>query len=91
MVKNQSASVLMLMLMLSAMLSGCFGNEEEAPMEVPFNPFTFEQGIPETTWYHYAGAVDATDPVAVKAANISANLSGRNIPFYAEGSYYVYL
>ena len=86
--KNQSTSVLILLLMLSAMLSGCFGEAEEIVPETPYSPFSFAQGIPETTWYHYSGAVDATDSAAVIAANISANLSGRNMPFYTEGSYY---
>ena len=86
--KNQSTSVLILLLMFSAMLSGCFGEAEEIVPETPYSPFSFAQGIPETTWYHYSGAVDATDSAAVIAANISANLSGRNMPFYTEGSYY---
>ena len=54
----------------------------------PEGPFSTLGDIPETTWYHYSGGINALDPVAVSEANISDNLSGDNMPFLTVGSYY---
>ncbi len=75
------------LLMLCSALSGCFG-EEEKPIPIEPKPFSFDRDIPETTWYHYDGAVDATDESAVMAANITSNLTSENAPFWTYGSYY---
>ena len=45
------------LLIVSASLTGCFGEEEEAEMiEVP-SVWNFDR--PELTWYHFPDAVDA--------------------------------
>jgi len=80
-------AVLLTLLMLASSLSGCFGNEEE-PAPPSEDPFNFGKEVPATTWYHYAGGVDALNESAVSAANITANLSGNNLPFWTTGSYY---
>ncbi len=66
-------------LMVSASLAGCFGEEEEQPVvEVP-TVWDFER--PELTWYHFADAVDAW-------GNEEFEFDGRNMPFEATGTYY---
>ena len=83
----RTVAVMLALLVLIMPISGCFGDE---PMESPESegPFSSIGDIPETTWYHYSGGVNALDPVAVSAANISDNLSGDNMPFLTVGSYY---
>ena len=83
----RTVAVMLALLVLIMPISGCFGDE---PMESPESegPFSSLGDIPETTWYHYSGGVNALDPVAVSAANISDNLSGDNMPFLTVGSYY---
>ena len=81
------SAVLLTILMVGGSLSGCFGEDEEIIEEEP-SPFDFEKEIPETTWYHYSGGIDALNSSAVEEANISANLTGENIPYWTQGSYY---
>ncbi len=81
------AAVSITILMLLSGLSGCFGNDEPNK-EIAETPFSFDKEIPSTTWYHYAGGVDALNETAVSEANITANLTGFNTPFWANGSYY---
>ena len=66
----RTVAVMLALLVLIMPISGCFGDE---PMESPESegPFSSLGDIPETTWYHYSGGVNALDPVAVSAANIS--------------------
>ena len=75
------SAVLLTILMIGGSLSGCFGEDEEIIDEEP-SPFDFEKEIPETTWYHYSGGIDALNSSAVEEANISANLTGENIPYW---------
>ena len=74
-----TSAILLTLLMVGGSLSGCFGDEDEAPVEEP-SPFDFGKEIPETTWYHYAGGVDALNNSAVQSANITVNLTGENTP-----------
>ncbi|HJM24000.1 MAG TPA: hypothetical protein QF461_05945, partial [Candidatus Thalassarchaeum sp.] len=67
---------LLVLLLLGSSLSGCFFWKDDGSMEEEeVGPFSFNEPIPETTWYHYPGtvsepwAVDATDPVVVASAN----------------------
>ena len=90
----KGASTLLAVLIVGSMISGCFGGDDKTMPEQD-SPFVFEQGeIPSTTWYHYPGtvtspfAVDATDYNAVNNANITQNLSGNSIPFFAQATYY---
>ena len=90
----RSVSVMLALLLMAPVLSGCVGGEKKAE-EVAETAFDFEQGdIPRTTWYHYPGsvsspmAVDATDPNAVLSANITSNLTGMSLPLFAEATYY---
>ena len=81
------SAMLLTLLMVGGSLSGCFGDDEIIQEDDP-SPFDFEKEIPETTWYHYAGGVDAQNSTAVQLANITANLTGDNAPFWTQGSYY---
>ena len=75
------------LLMLCSVLSGCFGTEEKVIID-DSSPFDFDRPISNTTWYHYSGGVDALNETAVLEANITANLTGNNLPFWTNGSYY---
>ena len=61
---------LLFLLMISSTIGGCLWWEEEVEEVIESGPFSFEQAIPITTWYHYPGsvsapwAVDATDGAA---------------------------
>ena len=90
----RGVATLLALLIIAPAISGCFGGENKVTPDEE-GSFSFEQGdIPATTWYHYPGtvsspfAIDATDAAAVAAANITANLSGANAPFFAQGTYY---
>ena len=74
--KVQSAMILSL-LMLCCSLMGCFGADDSGPAPVEDSSFNFERDIPATTWYHYAGGIDAQNTTAVAAANITVNLTGK--------------
>lgn len=78
---------LALMLSLTT-LSGCFANESEPEPEPEKPPISFEKPIPATTWYHYAGGIDANNLSALDANNITSNLTENNTPYWSEGSYY---
>jgi len=91
----RGAAGLLVLVILSSSLSGCLlWGEEEAEEGEGTGPFAFDEDIPSTTWYHYPGtvtepwAIDATSPSAVSAANITANLTGANTPFFASATYY---
>ena len=79
--------MLLTILMVGGSLSGCFG-DEEIIFEEDDLPFDFDKAIPETTWYHYSGGINALNSSAVELANISVNLTGDNIPYWTQGSYY---
>jgi len=64
-----------------------FSLEEDEKDPVPpdlFDPFEFHTRIPNGTYYHFDGGVDARD----MWANLSVNLTGNNTPFWANGTYY---
>jgi hypothetical protein len=73
--------ILTLLLLLSAPLSGCFGDEETMDLPPSLNPFDFV--YTNTTWYHYAGGINADN-----ASLGWNNLSGNNTPFPALATYY---
>ena len=90
----RTLTIIVGLLMIVPTLSGCFAGEKVEEI-VESGPFIFEEGeISMTTWYHYPGtvsnptAIDATNILAVTNANITTNLSGDNLPFYASGTYY---
>ena len=72
---------LLVLLMLSSTIGGCLWWEEEEEERFESSPFSFEQSVPITTWYHYPGsvsapwAVDATDVAAVSAAKSFSTLA----------------
>ena len=85
--KRVQFALFLTLLMLCSVLSGCFGEEEKTAPSEP-SPFDFDREIPSTTWYHYAGGVNALNASEVQAANITANLTGDNAPYWTAGSYY---
>ena len=68
-------------------MMGCFGDEEPTVIIEP-SLFDFDRDIPPTTWYHYAGGIDALNISAIAMSNITVNLTGENLPFWTQGTYY---
>ena len=60
----RTVAVMLALLVLIMPISGCFG-EEPVQSPEPEGPFSTLGEIPETTWYHYSGGINALDPVAV--------------------------
>ena len=77
--------------MFSGALSGCFssGGVLVGSLSSPFEDLC-EDGIPETTWYHYANATDATtSPWLVETPDdFVPILEGSNAPVCTEGTYF---
>ena len=59
------SAMLLTILMVGGSLSGCFGEDEIIIEEEP-SPFDFDKAIPETTWYHYSGGINALNSSALK-------------------------
>ena len=72
-------AIFLTLLMISASLAGCFGEEEAEEVLEIRTVWDFER--PELTWYHFAGAVDAW-------GNDEFDFKERNTPFIATGTYY---
>ncbi len=81
------ATALLIVIMMTSSLAGCFGSEEEEII-IESSPFDFEREIPSTTWYHYSGGINALNKSALIEANITVNLTENNIPYWTQGSYY---
>ena len=79
---------LIIALLVTPALTGCLEPEDKRTIIKEPGIFDFNREIPETTWYHYAGGINALDDVAVAQANITVNLTGNNVPFWTQGSYY---
>jgi len=58
-------------------------DDDDEPEKEPI-PFGFDEPIPDTTFYNFEGRVDA----AKALSNGTAELTGDNIAFWAEGTYY---
>lgn len=70
-----------LMLLATQALTGCFGEDEPPPAIEDPGPFWFDVGA--TTWYHFAGGINATND-----SSGWDNLTGNNTPFDTKGTYY---
>lgn len=81
-------SALVVLAVITPLFSGCFGSEEEVKEIIEEGPFSFPQPLPMETFYHFAGGINALNQSAVSAANITANLTGNNTPYYANGTYF---
>ena len=81
-------------IVISSITTGCTWWEEPAVEEPVDGAFEFGRDVPITTWFHYPGttserwAVDATDPIAISNANITADFSGNSTPFFTSATYY---
>jgi len=90
----QKVLVFLIAFLVTPSFSGCLEAEDKRTIIEEPGIFDFGRPQPITTWYHYAGtvaepwAVDATDPSAVLSSNISANLTGANIPYFTNATYY---
>ncbi len=84
----------LIVFLVTPAFGGCLEPEDNRVVIEESGPFDFGRPLPVTTWYHYAGTlanpwpVDATDSVAVLSSNITANLTGNNIPYFANATYY---
>jgi len=81
-------SALLVLAVIMPLFSGCFGSEEVVNEIIEDGPFSFSENLPMETFYHYAGGINALNQSVVDAANITANLTGNNTPFYANGTYF---
>ncbi len=81
-------SALVVLAVIAPLFSGCFGSEEEVKEIIEEGPFSFAQPLNNETFYHFAGGINALNQSAVSAANITANLTGNNTPYYANGTYF---
>jgi len=88
MASRGSVAVVLILVMFLQVFSGCFGKDAPNPLVEDKTPFDFEKPIAKNVWYHYSGAVDATNSAAISEANLTVNLSGDNIPVWTNGSYY---
>ena len=79
---------LIIAFLVTPSFSGCLEPEDKRTIIEEPGIFDFDRDIPETTWYHYAGGINALDNTAVNQANITVNLTSNNIPFWTQGSYY---
>ena len=84
----------LIVFLVTPAFGGCLEPEDNrVNIEEP-SQFDFGRSLPATTWYHYGGTldnpwpVDATDSEAVFSANITANLTGNNIPYFTNATYY---
>ena len=84
----RSVGVALVLLVVSAPLSGCFGDEPAASEEVDGFDFAYlcPEGIANNTWYHYSNATDATKVSG--ELNGTSVLVGNNAPSCAIGTYY---
>ncbi len=74
-------------LIIAPTLTGCFGSGDEGP-EVEDSVFSLlcDEGVPSTTWYHYANATNAMNSSSLY--NGTDVLIENNSPFCAKGTYY---
>ncbi|MEC9332727.1 MAG: sialidase family protein [Candidatus Thermoplasmatota archaeon] len=85
---------LVIVFLVTPAFGGCLEPEDNRVVIEEPTPFAFGRSQSNTTWYHYPGslaepwAIDATDPEAVLGSNITANLTGNNIPYFVNATYY---
>ena len=74
-------------LVIAPTLTGCFGSGDGG-QEVEESVFSSlcDEGIPPTTWYHYANATNAMNSSSLY--NGTDVLIENNSPFCAKGTYY---
>ena len=90
----QKLLTLVIAFLLTPGMSGCLEPEDKRTIVEEPSIFDFGRLNPITTWYHYAGtlsrpyAVDATNESAVLDANISADLTENNMPYFTNATYY---
>ena len=78
--------MMLVLLMISAPLGGCFGKEEVVVEEKGLFEELCPDGIANNTWYHYSNATDATKVSHI--FNGTSVLVGNNVPACAVGTYY---
>jgi len=90
----QKILTLVIAFLLAPGMSGCLEPEDKRTIVEEPSIFDFGRLNPITTWYHYAGtfsrpyAVDATNESAILDANISVDLTGNNMPYFTNATYY---
>lgn len=94
--KNNKSTMLIVLVVFLLLLPGIyyifFTEEEEKEVIIPepgpfdfFDPDTGEPiAISSTTFYHFDGGIDAITALA----NGTYNLTGHNLPFFTNGTYY---
>ena len=63
--------ILIIAFLVTPALSGCLEAEDKRTIIEEPGIFDFNRAIPETTWYHYSGGINALDDVAVEQGVIT--------------------
>jgi len=79
-------AIIVVLIIMMGMTGGVYftfyTSEDSDEPEMETGPFDFDEPIPGTTFYHFDGGVDALN------YNDTDVLTGDNIPFWAQGTYY---
>ena len=81
----QPSIVAVMFLLVFSSLAGCLNPDDNRAMPPGESPFDFDREIPATTFYHFAGAQDASEGWIQNGSSI---LTGNNVPHFAQGTYY---
>ena len=73
---------LIALFMLNISFSGCLEAEDKRIVIEEPGLFDFDKEIPETTWYHYSGGVNA-----IVKESLSDNISGNKKNFWTQVIY----
>ena len=79
----KKSDLLIIVFLVTPSFSGCLQTIDNRTIIEEPGIFDFGRDIPETTWYHYAGGINA-----IEMESVNSNLTGNNIPFWTQGSYY---
>ncbi|OIR10275.1 MAG: hypothetical protein BEU05_01875 [Marine Group III euryarchaeote CG-Bathy2] len=72
-------------LLVFSSLAGCLNPDDNRTAPPGETPFDFGREIPTSTFYHFAGAENATEDWMQNGSSV---LTGNNVPHFAQGTYY---
>ena len=81
----QPSIVAVTFLLVFSSLAGCLNPDDNRATPSGESQFDFGRKIPTTTFYHFAGAQDASEGWIQNGSSI---LTGNNVPHFAQGTYY---
>jgi hypothetical protein len=65
--------------------AGCLEPEDKRTIIKEATPFDFETPLPITTYYHFDGALNASEYYEMNGTSV---LYGNNVPIFSHGTYY---